>query len=324
MRTFKIKLNDTITGLANTSWDRDNIVSGRAATEDQLAAASAGSTVTMASWHTLDNLSDAYDMGEEKDIQTYMTNIASGMENTGIWAIAKPKPLEISVSDYSWNLSLTDGREHTEADVKITFPDNSSLVKEAVTFVSDYSVPDRVYAVKLSSDGRGINTYVPSKTSYGFEATGSTQSGLAAVLIGAFTSNTDRTTFRILGGSGKVQGMWPANVEVTTGKYNVDVTQIFSYKIDASGMNVKQAGRGSFSRTFSGTGTTTNPYIYLLDESSAGTYKNGIFREAKIWDGDSILRYYQPANVNGEIVIIEVLSGDILRPNAGTLEEVTG
>lgn len=39
MRTFKIKLNDTITGLTNTSWDRDSVVSGRAATEDQLAAA---------------------------------------------------------------------------------------------------------------------------------------------------------------------------------------------------------------------------------------------------------------------------------------------
>lgn len=38
-KTFDIKLNDTIVGLANTSWDPDGVVSGRAATEDQLSEA---------------------------------------------------------------------------------------------------------------------------------------------------------------------------------------------------------------------------------------------------------------------------------------------
>lgn len=39
VKTFDIKLNDTITGLTNTSWDPNEVVSGRAATEDQLMAA---------------------------------------------------------------------------------------------------------------------------------------------------------------------------------------------------------------------------------------------------------------------------------------------
>lgn len=39
VKTFDIKLNDTITGLTNTSWDPTGIVSGRAATEDQLSKA---------------------------------------------------------------------------------------------------------------------------------------------------------------------------------------------------------------------------------------------------------------------------------------------
>lgn len=39
MKTFKIKLNETVTGLTNTTWDPTGVVSGRAATEDQLAAA---------------------------------------------------------------------------------------------------------------------------------------------------------------------------------------------------------------------------------------------------------------------------------------------
>lgn len=38
-KTFDIKLNDTIVGLANTSWDPNGVVSGRAATEDQLSKA---------------------------------------------------------------------------------------------------------------------------------------------------------------------------------------------------------------------------------------------------------------------------------------------
>ena len=38
-KTFDIKLADTVTGLTNTSWDPTGVVSGRAATEDQLSKA---------------------------------------------------------------------------------------------------------------------------------------------------------------------------------------------------------------------------------------------------------------------------------------------
>ena len=69
--------------------------------------------------------------------------------------------------------------------------------------------------------------------------------------------------------------------------------------------------------------TGTAP-IYLFNEQPTDNYRYIILREVMIYDeNNTLIKMYQPAKINNEIVIVEALSGDILRPNAGTLIEVT-
>lgn len=322
MRTIKLKLNDTITGLTNTSWDPENVVSGRAATEDQLAAATMASTPTMASWHTFDTIGDVYDVGRNYDIKTYITNIANNYGSSGIWGLVKPKPLEISVSDYEWEGPNTDARNTAIATVKVSFPDGSSLVKEGVTFISEYDAPNRVYAAKLSTDGVPIDTGLKMNSEYRFEATGCTQNGNQSVLVGAIVDTNNRTTLRILGGSAKLQGMWPSNSEylASTGPFNF--REMFSYSIDKSGMQIKQGdifdGQGFTERAISG-----DANIYLFGESTDRSYRHGIIREVRIYDGDNLLKCYQAVKHGSDIIMKNVIGTDILIPSTGYLEEVT-
>lgn len=92
------------------------------------------------------------------------------------------------------------------------------------------------------------------------------------------------------------------------------------------------SGTGDVGQECSGYGANANwqatgtdsAKIYLLNEQANSSYRNAILREARIYDeNDVLIRMFQGAKRNGEVVIVDALSGDIYRPDAGTLVEVT-
>lgn len=337
MKTFKIKLNDTVTGLTNTSWDRDNIVSGRAATEDQLKAA----TTPMASWFA-PNFQNEYYLGDDTDIAAFASS-NFGKPSSSLWNTVRALPLDVTVGPYQWDGPNNDGRGQALVNVSLTFPDGSVLTKENVKFTNNYSVENRVYAVRLGEGATFVDTGLTLNFGYCFEATGYIEEGIQGTLIGAYSSNSLRTTIRILGGANKAQLCWPNITELPAANIGCDGDPTFSYrrmcKIVVSGRYARGKsynwfieGRGEVGQYCGDVGTNANwqgsgtdsAKIYLLNEQPNNTYRNAILREAKIYDGSDILiRQFQGANINGEIVIVDAVTGNIYRPDAGTLVEVT-
>lgn len=336
--TVDIKLSDTITGLTNTSWDRNNVVSGRAATEDQLRDATTY-VMDMASWHTLDGMRDAYTINDDEEIQDYV-NRTFGTQRGTDWMIAPAKPLTFSVSQYAWGDPDADGNSQATPEVKVIFPDGSTLTK-TVTFSRPYSVPDRVYAVRLGDGATFVDTGLTLNFAYRFDVKGYIEEGIQGSLMGAYTSNSVRTTIRLLGGANKAQLCWPNIVEVPATSISCDGDSTFSYRrmcrIMISGRrmtenyNWRVTGTGDVGQECSGYGANANwqtagtdsAKIYLLNEQANNSYRNAILREARIYDeNDVLIRMFQGAKRNGEVVIVDALSGDIYRPDAGTLVEV--
>lgn len=333
--TVDIKLSDTITGLTNTSWDRNDIVSGRAATEDQLKTA----TSTMASWYRLTNLRDEYVINDT-DFDTFLANLGIPATYSG-WGIVQNLPLQVTAEDSTWYGPDADGYGYTTTNVIVTFPDGSSLVKENVTFKKSFDVEGRVYAVRLGEGATFVDTGLTLNFAYRFEVKGYIEEGVQGSLIGAYSSNSLRTTIRLLGGSDKAQLCWPNNVEMYSGNIPCNGDSTFSYrrmcKIVVSGRrttggyNWLVEGREDIGQDCGATGVNTNwqatgtdsAKIYLLNEQANSTYKNAILREAKIYDeNDVLIRQFQGAKINNEIVIVDAVTGDIYRPDAGTLVEV--
>lgn len=336
MKTFKIKLNETVTGLTNTTWDPTGVVSGRAATEDQLKAA----TSTMASWYTLANLRDEY-VVNNVDFDVFLANLGRPATYSG-WGIVQNVPLQVTAEDSTWYGPDADGYGYTTTNVIVTFPDGSSLVKENVTFKKNFEVEDRVYAVRLGEGATFVDTGLTLNFAYRFDVKGYIEEGIQGSLMGAYTSNSVRTTIRVLGGSNKAQLCWPNIVEVPAANMPCDGDSTFSYRRmcrivvsgRAIGYNYKWhiTGTGDVGQECSGSGANANwqatgtdsAKIYLLNEQANSSYRNAILREARIYDeNDVLIRMFQGAKRNGEVVIVDAISGDIYRPDAGTLVEVT-
>lgn len=346
MRTYKIKLNDTITGLTNTSWDPDNIVSGRAATEDQLKLAAEFAN-PMSSMYMDDGKALTYYVDEGEEVQTYLDRTLNAQGGSSIYPGLAAKTVTYTTSEYTWTGTPdNDGNEQTTPDVlKVTFPDYSTVEKRNVTFKRHYSVPNRVYAASLGNGARYVDTGLTMNYRYTFVATCRAPEGQQGVPVGAFASTSERTTIRVLGGSDKMNLCWSNLVERTAASIGCDTigTGTFSFRrmctIVASGQNGpnsidyrisgwtennEECGASDWSITMSNQPGENFPSIYLFNEQPTDNYRYIVLREVMIYDENyTLIRMYQPANVNGEIVIVEALTGDILRPNAGTLIEVT-
>lgn len=272
------------------------------------------------------NVAREYDMGAQTDIAAYVAGWSKAALVYG--GIATTKPAIVTVSDYAWTGPTADYRQTATADVIVTFPDGSSLTARGVRFISDYSAPGRVYAARLADGAGPIDTGLTMDYSYRFTVSGYAPEGNACVLVGAYASNEERTTLRILGGANKIQAMWPANREHYGSSLgdDLDFRTTFYYRQDGGEIYMRQgqldAGEYHSGWQTSGTGAAK---IYLFDESEAGTFRHGILHEARIYDGaGNILRYFQPAKQNNEIVIVDIANGNqVYRPTVGTLEEVT-
>ena len=149
-----------ITGLSNTTWDADNIVSGRAATEDQLKEVSKNAAAEAAKKQTTLVAGDYVTVSEG-------TNTAGGKEYT----VTGPK---LAVVDGEENLVVGD---ITEGDKKVGY--NLKLNKElkGLTSVSSdtFKSGDKV---TINNDGLTIKDG-PSVTTKGIDAGGKTIANVA-------------------------------------------------------------------------------------------------------------------------------------------------
>lgn len=186
--------------------------------------------------------------------------------------------------------------------------------------------PDgRVFACELETKTAYIDTGLTMDYGYRFRAVGRVPEGSMGVLLGAYTSNSERTSMRLMGGGNMFQHMWPGLTQITYADTGLTPRELFEYTQDKDGVTIIQNGQ-TVTRTVAGTQSGTGAAaIHLLQESGGTTRGYGILCEAQIWDaGGNLLRDFRPWFLNGEIVIVdEAHDNQVYRPSEGGLIEVT-
>lgn len=238
--------------------------------------------------------------------------------------------------------------ESGTANVGVIFADGSKIVQQAR--FTRFLPGGRIYGVAWDVNNPGyIDTGLTLNYGYRFKARGLTKpGGVMGCLIGVYSSNSERTQVRQLGGSNKFQVQWASGSDVTQATSGIDVNKEFEYIVGANYFNVKQGSVDYTQTNFSGhktSGTNTEVPILLLNESKTGTnYVNGIGCEWVIYDTDhtTILKHLMPYHLaDDEIVILDVnglskteiddiivnadssaFASRIHRPGAGVLVEV--
>ena len=277
----------------------------------------------------------------ELNLNSFPTQVGSSQ----IWY----KQPTAEVGPIAWSGVVDDyNSESGTANVGVIFADGSKIVQQAR--FTRFLPGGRIYGVTWAANDPGyIDTGLTLNYGYRFKVRGYAKpGGTMGVLIGAFSSTTERTQARQLGSSNKFQIQWSAGSDVTQETSGIDVNKEFEYTIGANYFNVKQGSVDYTQTTFSNhktSGTNSTIPILLLNETKTGTnYVNSIGCEWVIYDTDhtTILRHMMPYHLaDDEIVILDVngltkeniddiiVNGDssafasrIYRPGAGTLVEV--
>lgn len=255
----------------------------------------------------------------------------------------KQPTLEIGQITWSDIIDIYN-KELGTADVSVIFPDGSRITKTA-NFTRQLP-GGRIYAVAWNSNDKGyIDTGLTQNYGYTFKGRGRTIQGAAGVILGSYTSNSDRTTVRFLGGGNNVQHMWSTNHQIGTAVSGVNVNQEFEFTAKANYLKLLQ-GSTEYETTFSDRSTsgTGSANIYFMNEQTSGNYANIVACEGQIIDTDgvTVLRHLIPYHLaDDEIVILDVaglsetdindiinnadssaFASRIYRPVIGTLVEV--
>lgn len=290
-------------------------------------------------------------VGQESDpldVVNTTLNLSSFPTQVGSSQIWYKQPTS-EVGPITWTGVVDQYNSETgNANVSVIFPDGSKITQQAR--FTRFLPGGRIYGVAWDPNNPGyIDTGLTLNYGYRFTARGYTKpGGVMGILMGAYSSNSERTQIRQLGGSNKFQVQWPAGSDVTQTTSGVDVNKEFEYTIGANYFNVKQGSIDYTKTNFSGhntSGTNSSVPILLLNENKTGTsYVNGIGCEWIIYDTDNttILRHFVPYHLaDDEIVILDVnglteanindiinnadsspYANRIYRPGAGKLVEV--
>lgn len=260
----------------------------------------------------------------------------------GTSGISWKKPT-VTIPMIEWDTTVDENYDITGiGTVMVHFGDAGSISK-TVTFkkLGD----GKLYGVKGSNANVAIDTGIAADYSYTLHAKGFAETS-TTVLIGAYVSNSERTTFRLLPSSNAAQQMWSNNTQYTSAQLGgITVTSLFEYWQKANSLRIVQ---GSIDSAIIPTGNTesgsvgANLFLLNEDANSARGYGTLLFAEILDANGDQIA-YFAPFKLNsGEIVIINTrnltaqqiydivqngdgssyASGRILRPSGGTLIEV--
>lgn len=296
------------------------------------------------------SLSSVYDLG-----RNWESADPSGLIETDLNLVGFDAPIgssaihwkspAVEVGSITWSDTIDQyNKELGTADVSVIFPDGSRIIRTA-SFTRQLP-GGRIYAVAWNSNDKGyIDTGLTQNYGYTFKGRGRTIQGSAGAILGSYTSNSDRTTVRFLGGGNNTQHMWATNNQIGTATSGVDVNQEFEFTARTNYLKLIQ-GSTEYETTFtndttSGTGAAK---IYFMNEQTTGNYANIIACEGQIIDVDgvTVLRHFIPYHLaDDEIVILDVaglsetdindiiVNGDssafasrIYRPEAGTLVEV--
>lgn len=252
-------------------------------------------------------LPDEYDIQTDADAtQTIVDalNLDAFQVNIGASGISWKKP-SVVIPDIMWSSTVDDHYNLSAAvPISIAFADGSA-VQKIVTMRKPG--PGKLIAVR-TEDGAYVNTGLTMNYGYKFKAKGYTQGGNVSVLIGAYNSNSERTTLRMLGGSQKWQSMWPSNRELTGASAGMNLSKVLEYDQNGERLIVMQDGKTytfTYSNTLTGTGTAP---IYLMNEMPTGVYANGVFYYGEIYDEtDTLLKKFLPFKLsNNDIVMVDI------------------
>lgn len=310
---------------------------------------SGGTPGSMAAMFDL-NLSSVYNLGKDwqsadpEGLISTDLNLAGFATSVGTSGVRWKQPT-VEIGQITWSDTIDSyNREPGTADVSVIFPDGSRITRTA-NFTRQLP-GGRIYAVTWDSSNKGyIDTGLTQNYGYTFKGRGRTVQGAAGVILGSYTSNSDRTSVRFLGGGNNIQHMWATNNQIGRATSGVDVNQEFEFTARANYFKVTQ-GSTEYETTFtndinSGTGAAK---IYFMNEQTSGNYANIIACEGQIIDTDgvTVLRHLIPYHLaDDEIVILDVaglsdtdindiinnadnsvFASRIYRPVIGTLVEV--
>lgn len=277
------------------------------------------------------------DMDGAHDIAKFMSaylNLPGMATGIGTSKLGYKVPT-VTTGAYTW-VDGVDGQTAT-ADVTITFADGSTLVKT----LDFKTVKNRWVNAAKGVDGGYIDTGLTLDYGYTLFYEGCQPAGASGAPIGAFTSTAVRTTARLMGNANKMQCMWPGNNEFTNVASGIDFNQMHTAAFNANGVELTQ-GSTTYTGAFSGTasGTDSAP-VLIFNEAAESSQRNSVVRKAGVRSGADTLREIVMAEINGEIVGVDIANltqteqdeiiseayhsvnaNRIYRP-VGTLEEVT-
>ena len=148
--------------------------------------------------------------------------------------------------------------------------------------------------------------------------------GKQAILAGSYTSNSERTTLKLLSGSAKIQSQWANNAEITD-LGGLDLLQPFEYTQNKTSTQITQ---GNITLTcnnggFSGASGTTK--IYLFNQTESGEFNNGFLFYATITHSGVVYEFKPMRKLKDgvELGIVILKNGKELDLNGGVLELVT-
>lgn len=310
---------------------------------------SGGTPGSMAAMFDLD-LSSVYNLGQDWQsadpeglISTdlNLTGFATSIGTSGVrW-----KQPTVEIGQITWSDTIDAyNREPGTADVAVIFPDGSRITRTA-NFTRQLP-GGRIYAVTWGSNNKGyIDTGLTQNYGYTFKGRGRTVQDSMGVILGSYTSNSDRTSVRFLGASNNIQHMWAKNNQIGRDTSGIDVNQEFEFTARTNYLKITQ-GSTEYETTLTGdiTSGTGAAKIYLMNEQTSSNHAYIVMCEAQIidTDGTTILRHFIPYHLaDDEIVILDVaglsdtdindiinnadsstFASRIYRPVTGTLVEV--
>ena len=149
------------------------------------------------------------------------------------------------------------------------------------------------------------------------------EAGKQAILLGAYTSQRERTALKILSGSVKIQSQWASNEEITE-LNGLDLLQPFEY---TQNKNTTQITQGAITLNcvnggFSGNSDTTK--IYLFNQTENGEFNHGFLFYATITHGGTIYEFKPMRKLKDgvDLGVVMLKNSKELNLNCGVLELV--
>ena len=290
-------------------------------------------------------LSDTYHINDDVDASAVIANelnlrgFASQIGTSGItW-----KAPTVYVPSITWSSDVDENYDLiASVPVSVNFGSLGTISK-TITFKKPGE--GKLYAAKLSSTNAYIDTGVAADYGHTLHAKGFGETS-TTTLLGAFVSNSERATFRILPSSGAAQHMWPINQQYSSAQLGgITVTSVFEYWQKANYLRVVQGNIDTVITPSGNTGTgSVGANYFLLSEDAATSRGYGTVVFAEILDSNNTqVAYFAPYKLHsGEVVFLNtsgltaqqiydvVETGDssvnasrIIRPANGTLVEVS-